>query len=111
VIQISNDSVLYVENKFLDDDIKYYEGKMNNFLYKELIHLLQTCSLQTMNSESNFYTDMMHADVLIVHYNGLQKKFTFGYPPQIVQPLIYFLSNIAEKVELPETHLKKEITY
>lgn len=110
VIQISNDSVLYVQNQFLDDDLKYYEGKMNDFLYKELIHLLQTCSLQTMDWGSGSYSDTFEY-VLIVDYNGLHKKFKSGHPPQIVQPLIHFLSNIAERVELSETHVKREIPY
>jgi len=96
------------------DDLQSGEftGILNDTLYNELIHLLQTCSLRTLNLQ---YEDPLIDDAsiitLIIYYNGQRKCLRSPGYPILLSQLIEYLYSLNQRATLPRTNEMRELEY
>ncbi len=75
------------------------EGMLTDSLYKELVHLLQTCNLRTLYFPKRIGFDGT-VSTLIIYHDGQRKFFKSMFPPKIAERLISYLYWLKDNVNL-----------
>ncbi|MCL1942875.1 MAG: hypothetical protein FWF54_04925 [Candidatus Azobacteroides sp.] len=105
ILQIDSVGNVYMQKETLINDsyvAKYLKGTLKRSLFKEMVNLLQTCNLETLDWGNNRYTDTFE-QIIVVNYNNKKKELKSGVPSPISQPLIDFLMNMEKQAKLKET--------
>lgn len=108
----TQESGIYGEKKYETDLAKsgLFVGKLNMALYRELIQLIQTCNLKTLEFAERPGDDAPET-TLIVYYNGERKYLKSRYPPVISKRLLNYLLHINERAALKKTFEKRTLEY
>jgi len=111
-LEIDNDKYIYLSGKFHEGDSEYkidslksgqFKGKLTERLYNELIAILQTTNLRTLEFPEKIGEDAP-VTTLIIYFNGQRKYFKSMFPPTIADRLIKFLYVINQRTELTRTN-------
>lgn len=116
-LEIDAEQNIYINGEFYKDNMGMFidsiksgqfTGILTDSLYNELIDILKTCNLKTLN-----FPEVDGADApvttLIIYYNGQRKYLKSMFPPPIAKQLIDFLRSIHEKTVLTRTDEKRII--
>lgn len=88
--------------------IGYYKGKLNKEDYEELIHLLKTCNLKSLEFNEATCCDGSIISI-IVYFNGQRKYLMSMFPPVISNRLINHLYKICKTNSFKKTTEQFEI--
>jgi hypothetical protein len=111
-LEIDNDKSIYVSGKFHKGFSEYeidslksgqFKGKLTDSLYNELIAILETTNLRTLEFPEKIGEDAP-VTTLIIYFNGQRKYLKSMFPPTIADRLIKFLYEVNQKTKLTRTN-------
>jgi hypothetical protein len=113
ILRIDSIGNVYLQKEIVVNNssvTKRLKGKLDYFSFGEMINLLQTKNLKTLNWGSQGHSDRFET-TLIIDYDNKRKKLRSGRPAPISQPLIDFLTNIETQVKFEDAEFNRIICF
>jgi len=115
-LEIDSNKNVYLSGEFYKegylgiDSIKsgQFVGVLSDSLYNELLNILKTCNLRTLNFREADCCDGP-ITTLIIYYNGQRKYLKSMFPPTIADKLINFMYLLRDRAILTRTDEKRKI--
>ena len=118
-VEIDNKKNIYFKGEFYKKDIEHFgeldslnsgifSGYLTDSIYNELLHLIQSCYLKTLNFKEIDCCDRP-ITTLIIYYDGKRKYLKSMVPPIIMKKLIDYLNLIYKKAILKPTQELKRL--